>query len=104
MYERESHFLNIRQLTFSGENAEAYFSPDGKKLIFQTHEGDERCDQIYIMDIDSGELEMVSTGGGVTPLPVNIWLGGWGVICSTGYILVFLDKRQRMRKALSFHS
>jgi Tol biopolymer transport system component len=66
LYERESHFLNIRQLTFSGENAEAYFSPDGKKLIFQTHEGDERCDQIYIMDIDSGELEMVSTGGGVT--------------------------------------
>ena len=30
----ESHFKNIAQLTFSGENAEAYFSPDGKKLIY----------------------------------------------------------------------
>ena len=31
----EIHFKDIRQLTFSGENAEAYFSSDGKKLIFQ---------------------------------------------------------------------
>src|SRR5688500_14352841 len=31
----EKHLRNIRQLTFGGENAEAYFSADGKKLIFQ---------------------------------------------------------------------
>ncbi len=31
----ETRFKNISQLTFSGENAEAYFSPDGKKLIFE---------------------------------------------------------------------
>ena len=37
--EGESHFKNIAQLTFSGENAEAYFSPDGKKLIYQSHDG-----------------------------------------------------------------
>ena len=30
----ETHFKDIRQLTFSGENAEAYFSSDGRKLIF----------------------------------------------------------------------
>ena len=36
----ENHFKNLRQLTFSGENAEAYFSSDGKKLIFQAHDGD----------------------------------------------------------------
>ena len=34
-----SHFKNIAQLTFSGENAEAYFSLDGKKLIYQSHDG-----------------------------------------------------------------
>ena len=47
----EDHFLHLQQLTFSGENAEAYFSADGKSLIFQSHDGDSLCDQIYIMDI-----------------------------------------------------
>jgi len=32
---QEKHLRNVKQLTFGGENAEAYFSPDGKKLIFQ---------------------------------------------------------------------
>ncbi len=62
----ESRFKSLRQLTFSGENAEAYFSYDGTKLIFQAHDGDSLCDQIYIMDIESGESRMVSTGGGTT--------------------------------------
>jgi Tol biopolymer transport system component len=62
----EDHFKNLRQLTFSGENAEAYFNAEGKKLIFQAHGGDSLCDQIYIMDIASGLAEMVSTGNGVT--------------------------------------
>ena len=64
--EGEEHFKNLRQLTFSGENAEAYFSSDGKNLIFQAHDGDGLCDQIYIMDIATGSAEMVSTGNGVT--------------------------------------
>jgi len=62
----EEHFNNFRQLTFSGENAEAYFSSDGKNLIFQAHDGEGLCDQIYIMDIATGSAEMVSTGNGVT--------------------------------------
>src|SRR5918995_1391775 len=41
----EVHFSNIVQLTNGGENAEAYWSFDGKKLIYQAHEG-EGCDQI----------------------------------------------------------
>jgi Tol biopolymer transport system component len=64
--EGEKHFKNIRQLTFSGENAEAYFSADGKRLILQGHDGSDLCDQIYILDIESGKMEMVSTGKGVT--------------------------------------
>ena len=64
--EGESHFKNIAQLTFSGENAEAYFSPDGKKLIYQSHDGDSLCDQIYIMDIETGKIDLVSNGQGVT--------------------------------------
>lgn len=64
--EGETHFKNIRQLTFKGENAEAYFSSDGKKLIFQGHDEEGECDQIYIMDIESGDTTLVSTGFGVT--------------------------------------
>jgi Tol biopolymer transport system component len=62
----ENHLANLRQLTFEGENAEAYFSSDGKNLIFQRHVESGECDQIFVMDIESGEFNMVSTGDGVT--------------------------------------
>ncbi|MFH0882551.1 MAG: hypothetical protein V2A56_06170 [bacterium] len=62
----EKHMKNLRQLTFGGENAEGYFSPDSKWLIYQSHEKKGECDQIYIMNLATGETKMVSTGGGVT--------------------------------------
>ncbi len=71
----EVHLRNVRQLTFEGENAEAYFSPDGTKLIYQRTElvpdpdaeghGGE-CDRIWTYDLATGEQEMVSTGTGRT--------------------------------------
>ena len=63
---QEKRLTNIRQLTFSGENAEAYFSLDGKQLVFQAHDGDTLCDQIYTMDLLTGSVKMISTGQGVT--------------------------------------
>ena len=63
---REVHLANIRQLTFGGENAEAYFSPDGKSLIFQSARDELECDQMFVLDIASGETRMVSTGQGKT--------------------------------------
>lgn len=65
-FEGEKHFKNIKQLTFGGENAEAYFSFDGKKLSFQTTRDGKECDQIYKMNIDGSEQTMVSTGKGRT--------------------------------------
>ncbi len=62
----EKHFHNLRQLTFSGENAEAYFSSDGKKLIFQTTRDGVACDQIFEMKIDGSGLRQLSTGKGRT--------------------------------------
>jgi TolB protein len=64
--ERERHLSNIRQLTFSGENAEAYFSPDGKRLIFQRAPERDGCDQIYSMNIDGSNVKMLSNGDGKT--------------------------------------
>jgi Tol biopolymer transport system component len=57
---------NIRQLTSGGENAEAYWSPDGKRLIFQSTRADLKCDQIFIMNADGSDQHMVSTGKGRT--------------------------------------
>ena len=62
----EKHLRNIRQLTFGGENAEAYFSKDGKKLIFQSTRDGYPCDQIYEMNIDGTGLRKLSTGKGRT--------------------------------------
>src|SRR3989442_840805 len=57
---------NVRQLTFGGQNAEAYWSPDGTKLIFQSTREGRQCDQIYIMNADGSDQHMVSTGRGRT--------------------------------------
>lgn len=62
----ESHLTNIRQLTYGGENAEAYFSPDGRWLIFQSTRDGRSCDQQYIMRADGSALRRVSAGSGKT--------------------------------------
>jgi len=62
----EKRLQNIKQLTFGGENAEAYFSPDGKKLIFQSKRDGRDCDQIYTMNVDGSNIKMVSNGEGRT--------------------------------------
>ena len=48
----EKHLANVRQLTFGGQNAEAYWSADGTRLIFQSDEGTLPCDQIFTMKAD----------------------------------------------------
>jgi Tol biopolymer transport system component len=63
---QEKHLRNVKQLTFGGENAEAYFSSDGKKLIFQSTRDGRECDQIYTMNIDGSDVHLVSTGDGRT--------------------------------------
>ena len=61
---QEKHLRNIRQLTFGGENAEAYFSSDGKSLIFQSTREPFGCDQIFTMSVNSEAQRLVSTGKG----------------------------------------
>ncbi len=67
----EKHLRNVRQLTFGGQNAEAYWSHDDKYLIFQ-HQGEGvPCDQIYIIAVDTPDGKpavprLVSTGKGRT--------------------------------------
>ena len=65
-FEGEKHLKDIRQLTFGGENAEAYFTPDGTKIIFQATVPGAGCDQEYTMDLVTGETKLVSSGKGRT--------------------------------------
>ena len=62
----EVHLANVRQLTFGGENAEAYFSFDGQKIIFQSTREGVPCDQIFTMNLDGSDQRMVSTSDGRT--------------------------------------
>ena len=66
LFEGEKHFKNVRMLTADGENAEAYFSFDGKKLVFQATFDSMECDQIFTMNIDGTDKKLVSTGNGRT--------------------------------------
>lgn len=62
----EIRLKNVKQLTFGGENAEAYFSYDARKLIFQSTHGNFECDQIFTMNSDGTDVKLVSTGKGRT--------------------------------------
>ena len=68
---QEKHLKNVRQLTFGGQNAEAYFSIDDKMLIFQHQGNGVECDQIYTMVVDTPDgkpatPKLVSSGKGRT--------------------------------------
>ena len=71
-YPEETHFKNIQQLTFGGDNAEAYLSYDGKQIVFQRTDPKDGlpCDQIFIGKVPKkGEpfrYKMISTGKGRT--------------------------------------
>ena len=62
----EKFFGKITQLTFGGQNAEAYFSSDGKRLILQRQENDSTCDQEYTINVDGTGLRRISNGLGRT--------------------------------------
>lgn len=55
---------DVRRLTSKGTHAEAYFSYDGAKLVLMGQREGDKADQIYVLDLASGALERMSTGGG----------------------------------------
>ena len=55
----EPHLRGVTQLTFGGENAEAYFSPDGRTLIYQRTPAEGGCDQQFTYNLDTGEQSLI---------------------------------------------
>ena len=73
IYPEEKNFKSLRQVTFGGDNAEAYWSFDDKQLIFQSNntKWGVGCDQMFLMNADETLSDsiappMVSTGKGRT--------------------------------------
>ncbi|MEP6924792.1 MAG: hypothetical protein ABI954_10030 [Pyrinomonadaceae bacterium] len=85
MLPEEKHLANVKQLTNGGENAEAYFSFDGKKLIFQSKRDGRGCDQIYSMNIDGSDVRMISNGAGRTTCSY-FFKGGKKVLYSSTFM------------------
>lgn len=76
LYPEETHFKNVQQLTFGGDNAEAYWSYDSKYLVFQRTSPKDGipCDQIYLGKVpeksgDKFDYKLISTGKGRTTCP-----------------------------------
>ncbi len=71
-YAQEKHLKNVKQLTFGGDNAEAYWSFDDAKLVFQSNNPawGLQCDQIFVTslndDLKNNKPKMISTGKGRT--------------------------------------
>jgi TolB protein len=72
IFPEEAHFKSMRQITFGGDNAEAYWSFDDKQIIFQSNNKawDVNCDQMFLMNadetFDNTIPPMISTGKGRT--------------------------------------
>jgi Tol biopolymer transport system component len=82
-FDGERHLKDVRQLTNGGENAEAYFSPDGRKVIFQSTPRGAECDQEFTLDLTNGELKRVSSGKGRTTCGYFEYPKGDHIIYST---------------------
>ncbi|MGC1633678.1 MAG: hypothetical protein WA749_16330 [Gelidibacter sp.] len=72
IYPEEKHFKSLKQITFGGDNAEAYWSFDDKQLVFQSNNPNwnVKCDQMFLMNADDTFKDkiplMISTGKGRT--------------------------------------
>ncbi len=64
--QESKYFSTIYEITHKGDNAEAYFSWNDRYLVYQTTEDPYKCDQIFMIDLYTGERKLVSTGTGRT--------------------------------------
>jgi TolB protein len=82
----EHHLKNVTRLTTEGDNGEAYFSWDGKRLIYQSNRGGVACDKIWIMNIDGSGKRRVTPDHGAHTCSFFFPGGDRVVFASTSYL------------------
>jgi Tol biopolymer transport system component len=82
----ERHLRNVTRLTFDGDNGEAYFSWDDRKLIWQSNRGGHACDKIWMMNADGSEKRMVSPAKGANTCSYFLPGDDKIVFASTGHL------------------
>lgn len=80
---KERHLKNIRQLTFGGQNAEAYWNAQGTKIVYQTRQPEFPDEQIVVMNADGSNKKLVSTGKGRCTCSYFAPDGNWVYFSST---------------------
>ncbi len=79
----EPHLTDLRRLTFGGENAEAYWGPDGRTVSFQRTPAGGGCDAQYLYDLDTGDVTLASSGKGRTTCGYLDYPAGGSLIYAT---------------------
>ena len=92
---QERRLINVRQLTFGGQNAEAYFSSDATKIIFQSTRPPYPCDQIFSMNIDGSDVKLLNSGKGRTTCGF-FFLDGKRIIYASTHLTVPRVRRSRI--------
>ncbi|MFV1984829.1 MAG: hypothetical protein ACC657_14885 [Thiohalomonadales bacterium] len=69
LYYGEDHLTKIKQITFTGENTNASFSPNNKEIIFLSTRNSLRCNAIFRMDSDGSSISQISSGKGIAASP-----------------------------------
>lgn len=80
---KETHLRNVRQLTFGGQNAEAYWNFDGTQIIYQTRQPEYPDEQIFTMNADGSNKRLISTGKGRCTCSYFTPKGDWIYFSST---------------------
>jgi TolB protein len=98
----DRHMKNVTRLTVDGDNGEAYFSWDGKKLIFQSSRNGYACDKIWTMNIDGSEKRMVSPDHGAHTCSFFLPDGQHIVFASTSGLAGDCPSRPEMPKGARY--
>ena len=88
LFPGEEQFISdVRQLTFEGENAEAYFSPDGRRLVFQARpDAGQGCDAMFTFDLQTNQVTPVSSGKGRTTCGYFTYPDGDSILYSSTHL------------------
>ncbi len=98
----DKYMKNVTQLTFEGDNGEAYFSNDDRKLIYQSNQNGYSCDKIWTMNIDGTGKRMISPDHGAHTCSFFFPDGKKVVFASTSHLPEDCPERPDLPKGVRY--